>query len=91
MLRAQMSGIPFRDLRTGSADRYREQFLYDLAADPYELTNLAGFESHRRVSEELRARLIRRMVEAGEAAPLIEAAPAVASGQRIVYEEEAFE
>jgi len=53
-----------------SAD-YEEQFLYDLLADPYELNNLVGWESHREVSDELRGRLIRRMVEAGEREPVI--------------------
>jgi len=65
-----------------AADRYAEEFLYDLEADPYELTNLVGFESLREVTDDLRERLIRRMVEAGERAPTIEAAPARASGER---------
>ncbi|MFC0334136.1 sulfatase-like hydrolase/transferase [Paenibacillus sepulcri] len=71
-----------------SADRYIEQFLYDLYADPYELTNLAGFDSHRAVSDHLRETLIRRMLQAGEAAPVIEDAPAITSGQRKVDEAE---
>jgi hypothetical protein len=37
----------------------------------------------------MRERLIRRMVQAGEAAPTTEPAPAVASGQRRVTPEEA--
>ena len=65
-----------------SADRYVEQYLYDLYADPYELTNLAGFASHREVSDVLRGTLIRRMREAGETEPTtIEPAPPVSSGQ----------
>ena len=66
------------------ADHYVEEYLYDLAADPYELTNLLGLASHQEVAATLRERLIRRMVEAGEAAPTIEAAPERASGQRRV-------
>jgi len=58
------------------SDAYIESELYDLLADPYELHNLAGYESHRAVSEVLRGRLIRRMVRAGEAAPLIQSAAA---------------
>ena len=56
------------------SERYVECFLYDLMSDPYELNNLVHHESHARVREKLRARLIERMVEAGEAAPAIEPA-----------------
>ncbi len=58
-----------------AADRYTEDCLYDLKADPYELANLIGFSSHRELAAVLRRRLIARMVEAGEAAPTIELAP----------------
>ena len=58
-----------------ASDIYVESELYDLLADPYELNNRAGVESHREVSEVLRSRLIRRMVEAGEDEPIIEPAP----------------
>jgi len=57
------------------ADHYTEEFLYDLQADPYELTNLVGYASHREVADVLRARLVRRMVEAGETEPRIDPAP----------------
>ncbi len=49
--------------------------MYDLQADPHELTNLVGLANFRAVADDLRDRLIRRMVAAGEAAPIIEAAP----------------
>ena len=71
------------------ADRYVEEVLYDLEADPYELANLVGVESHREVSDVMRERLIRRMTEAGEMAPTVEAAPARKLGQRKVSPEEA--
>ena len=58
-----------------ASDIYVESELYDLLADPFELNNRAGVESHREVSEVLRSRLIRRMVEAGEDEPIIEPAP----------------
>ena len=58
------------------SSRYVEQYLYDLQADPHELRNLAGADSHRAVAEDMKARLVRRMVAAGEAAPEIDAAPA---------------
>ncbi len=71
-----------------ASDRYTEEFLYDLYADPNELTNLIGLESHREVAAVLRERLIRRMVAAGEAAPTISSVPVRASGQRRVTREE---
>lgn len=70
--------------RDSAADRYVEEFLYDLEADPYELTNLIGIESHQELASILRERLIRRMIEAGEAAPTIEPAPSRPRGQRRV-------
>jgi arylsulfatase A-like enzyme len=72
-----------------ASDRYVEEFLYDLQADPYELTNLIGLESHQEVMAIMRERLIRRMVEAGEIAPAIEPAPKHISKQRKVSPEEA--
>jgi arylsulfatase A-like enzyme len=57
------------------SETYTEEFLYDLLADPYELNNLIGLESHQEVSQVMRERLARRMVEAGEAAPTIQPAP----------------
>ena len=74
--------------RDPSAERYVEEYLYDLEADPYELCNLAGLDSHRDLSHVLADRLVRRMVEAGEAAPEIVPAPARRSGQRRVAPEE---
>ena len=71
------------------SDRYVESYLYDLKADPYELTNLIGHESHKRVAEVMWERLNRRMVAAGEKIAVIEPAPALPAGQRIVTEQEA--
>ncbi|HEX6352840.1 sulfatase-like hydrolase/transferase [Actinophytocola sp.] len=65
-----------------AADRYVEHELYDLDSDPAELTNLAGLPSHRPIAEELRERLVNRMVAAGESAPVIDPAPTRAGGQR---------
>ncbi len=81
---------PGRDPRkdTGS-DRYVEQYLYDLHADPHELDNRIGLASHQEVARVLRERLIRRMVAAGEAAPTIEPAPVRPAGQKRLTPEEA--
>jgi arylsulfatase A-like enzyme len=73
-----------------ASDHYVEECLYDLGTDPYELTNLIGLESHREVAKVMRERLVRRMVEAGEAPPTIEPAPVRPSGQYHVSPEEAY-
>jgi hypothetical protein len=67
-----------------------EEYLYDLLADPYELTNLVSHESHLKVREHLRTRLIARMVSVGEEAPVIHSSPEPAKprGQRHVTDEE---
>jgi arylsulfatase A-like enzyme len=65
-----------------ASDHYVEAYLYDLLADPYELENLIGFEAYREVSDALRNRLVRCMVEAGEKEPETTLAPTRASGER---------
>ena len=72
-----------------AADTYTEQYLYDLQADPYELFNLIGHESHQSVADVMRQRLIKRMLAAGEKAPKIQEAAAIPSGQRCVTTVEA--
>jgi arylsulfatase A-like enzyme len=56
------------------SDRYVEQCLYDLEADPHERNNLVAAPAYADVRAELAAVLKRRMREAGEAVP--EIAPA---------------
>lgn len=63
---------PWNDVGSG---HYVEEYLYDLYADPHELNNLAGVESHQEVSETMKERLVRQMIEAGEREAVIEAAP----------------
>ncbi|WP_159886183.1 sulfatase-like hydrolase/transferase [Paenibacillus puerhi] len=73
---------PHRDaIADSGSDRYLEEFLYDLQADPWELNNLIGSAAHREVKQSLRERLIRRMTEAGEPAPVIEPAAEQPMGQ----------
>ncbi|WP_246314029.1 sulfatase-like hydrolase/transferase [Paenibacillus foliorum] len=76
---------PIKD--SGSSE-YVEEFLYDLMADPYELSNLVDSESHEAVRIHLRERLISRMLEAGEDAPIIVPLPMKPSGQLRVLTEE---
>ncbi len=72
------------------SDRYVENYLYDLDADPYELTNLIEEPAHEEVAAVMRARLIRRMVAAGEEAPVIEPMPRISGNvQRRVSSAEA--
>jgi len=54
---------------------YVEEYLYDLQADPYELTNLVHVDAFEDVRATLRSRLIERMTAIGEAAPTIQPAP----------------
>jgi arylsulfatase A-like enzyme len=78
-------------IKDSSSDEYVETFLYDLQADPYELTNLVELASHSEVRAVMRERLIKRMLAAGEKEPRI--LPAVEtplpSGQRRVTSAEA--
>ncbi|WP_049564847.1 sulfatase-like hydrolase/transferase [Streptomyces sp. SBT349] len=64
------------------ADRYVESELYDLAADPYELDNLAGLASHREVAAGLRAALRAWLARVGERPAEIVPAPEREAGQR---------
>lgn len=71
------------------SDHYEDQYLYDLQADPHELTNLIGLESHKEVVDVLRQRLFRRMQAVGESVPSIADAPSLPAGQRKVTAAEA--
>ena len=57
--------------KDGSAERYHEDFLYDLEADPHERNNLVSDPAFAPVRAELQERLKRRMLAAGESAPEI--------------------
>ena len=48
-----------RSAQGAGSDVYAEESLYDLQADPYELANLIGRESHQEVAAVMRERLIR--------------------------------
>ena len=71
-----------------AADHYREQYLYDLLADRYELNNLAGSTAHAEVARRLRRRLLRHVCAVEGAEPAIEPAGARSGGGIQVGEEE---
>jgi arylsulfatase A-like enzyme len=73
-----------------AAQSYAEELLYDLHADPYELTNLAGLESHRAVAERMRSLLMRRIREVEESEVSIEPAPSRPAGQYRVDPKEVY-
>ncbi len=54
------------------SDRYVEDFLYDLESDPHERSNLVTDPAYAQVRADLRERLKRRMVQAGEEEPVVE-------------------
>lgn len=70
------------------SDTYSEDSLYDLLADPYELNNLIGYDSHQAVAARMRERLLRRMEQAGEGRPQILSAESRPGGQKIVTGDE---
>ncbi|MFI6874559.1 sulfatase-like hydrolase/transferase [Streptomyces sp. NPDC050400] len=67
-----------------AAVHYVETELYDLAADPYELDNLAGLTSHRPVADTLREALLTWLERVGEKPPTVTAAAPRDPGQRAV-------
>jgi arylsulfatase A-like enzyme len=58
-----------------TARTYTEAELYDLQTDPYELTNLIDFPSHKDIRKEFRKRILERMTAAGEPKATIRAHP----------------
>ena len=71
-----------------AADRYQEQYLYDLRADRYELYNLAGSKAHAEVARRLGRRLLRYLHAVEGVEPAIEPAGARQAGAITVGEEE---
>ena len=77
-------------VRDPGSDHYVEAALYDLECDPYELANLIEFDSHRKVADVMRQRLLRRMQQAGEGMPRIDPPTNLRpAGQRRVSDKEA--
>jgi arylsulfatase A-like enzyme len=67
---------PDRDgMAAPTSTTYQDYQMYNLAADPHQLLNLSGRYETRAIADQLRERLIKRMVEAGEAKPTITPRP----------------
>ena len=56
----------------GRSDVYRDDFLYDLRKDPYELVNVVYEKEYRAVRDEMAERLLALMEEAGESGARIQ-------------------
>jgi arylsulfatase A-like enzyme len=73
-----------------AAENYVDECLYDLKADPWEITNLVGYTSHADVVRVMRERLARRMVEIGEVSPVFIDAPEAAPYEHTLKPEESY-
>jgi arylsulfatase A-like enzyme len=67
---------------------YREDYLYDLLADPHEQSNLIGYRSHSAVSQRMRERILAKIRLVEKKTATIEPAPILPSGQRSVSQQE---
>ena len=56
----------------GSADLYRDDFLYDLEKDPYQLNNLIADPTYKDIKLEMRERLLAWIEKAEHTRPTIE-------------------
>ena len=73
------------------SDTYEEQYLFDLQADPFELSNLIYCESHAAVADDLRQKLLTQMQAIGEAPAKIKLAERKRCGQRALTLEDMHE
>ena len=64
------------------SDKYTEEFLYDLDADPYELTNIIHLDGFQEIALDMKERLLRRIYEVEGKRPEIVEVEKVPSGQR---------
>jgi arylsulfatase A-like enzyme len=79
-------GDPVKEPASGT---YVETELYDLQADPYELYNLVRHESHSKLRDVMRKKLLARMEAAGEKIPAILPPDSlVKPGQKVLYDHE---
>jgi arylsulfatase A-like enzyme len=76
--------------KAAGSDHYEELFLYDLQADPYELTNLAGMETYRSIADQLKEILINHIYKIEGIKAVIDSAPSREGKQRRVSNQELF-
>ncbi|WP_182199770.1 sulfatase-like hydrolase/transferase [Paraliobacillus salinarum] len=74
-----------------SSDTYEEIFLYDLDADPYELTNLVGVQAYRSIADQLKDRMLKYINRIEGESPIIHDAPSRESRQRRATKQEIFD
>ncbi|WCE30459.1 sulfatase-like hydrolase/transferase [Vibrio sp. SCSIO 43137] len=77
-------------MRQVDNNQFVDDFLYDLKADPWELNNLIGFQSHQYVTQVLRQKLVKQMVDIGQMEPSVIDAEKVDSKQHTITEKEAW-
>jgi len=75
--------------KAAASDLYTEEFLYDLQADPYELTNLVQLDTYEEIIADLRERLRKRIFEVEGETPVIKPADSEPGGQRRAFLERA--
>ncbi len=72
-----------------ASETYREAYLYDLDHDPWELVNLIGYDTHRKLADHLKTRLLDWIDTIENAQPtILNATPVQDPGQRTVAEHE---
>ncbi|MEZ5277913.1 MAG: sulfatase-like hydrolase/transferase [Opitutaceae bacterium] len=81
-VRSPETGDDGKPVSKPGSEVYEDDFLYDLQSDPWEQTNLIGMPPFREVVADMRHRLVRRMVSAGEEEPRFIDAPEAYAFQR---------
>lgn len=75
----------------GKVKKYKEEMLFDLKADPWELNNVIGCQEHRKVCKVLRGKLLKQMQNMGEKDISIIEADTIFIGQRKLYDYEIYQ
>lgn len=75
----------------GKVEEYKEEMLFDLKADPWELNNVIECQEHRKVCKVLRDKLIKQMQNMGEKDISIIEADTIFISQRKLYDYEIYQ
>ncbi len=75
-------------IRKTAENSYVDDFLYDTENDPWELDNLIGLDAYKGVTDTMRQRLFKYMMNTGQTLPEVADAPVIDSKQRSVCENE---